>query len=227
MRYKGAMGFRGYLRVEAEVAERSRTEYESEVAAFAELTDLFDRLAAAVKIKERRCILPAELFLVVANQMCGSGSLMLRTRREDALAATRRAIEATAVAYRVWEHPELADVYVKAYPHAGDPRHPRQSQPDRRYVREFKTANLFAPEGPTNTWYTLLTAYMEMLKVFIRMLRGNAPSHVMDILGQELLAWRDRTAVVADTRAPWMRETVSELYQGRPPASPEERKSVR
>jgi hypothetical protein len=182
---------------------------------------------------------------------------MLRTRREEALAATRRAIEATAVAYRVWEHPELADIYVKAYPHAGDPRHPRQYQPDGRYVREFRTANLFAPEGPTfralkvyydlasamathagigalashrdgelsrvapflggdpreltNTWYTLPTAYMEMLKIFIRMLRSNAPAHVMDVLGQELLAWRDRTAVQVAQRAPWMEETMATL----------------
>src|SRR6266849_5314600 len=123
------MSFQDYLKVEGEVADRTRVEYRAEVGAFAELTDLYERLAAAVTVTERRALIPADLFLVVANQMFGSGAQMLRTRSTDALALTRRAIEATAAAYRIWQNPELADIFVNAYPRDNQIGHPEQWLP--------------------------------------------------------------------------------------------------
>lgn len=57
------------LRTETEVANRSHAEYQPEVGAYADLTDLYDRLAAAVRIKDRRNYLLAELFLVVTRHV--------------------------------------------------------------------------------------------------------------------------------------------------------------
>jgi hypothetical protein len=143
------MSFQDYLRAEGEIAERLRVEYRTELLAFAELADLYERLVAAVTVAERRAIIPAELLLVVANEMFGSGAQMLRTRAADALALTRRAIEATAIAYRMWQNPELAAVFVNAYPRHNQIGHPEQWLPTREYRKQFSTRRLFDQPGGT------------------------------------------------------------------------------
>jgi hypothetical protein len=52
-------------------------------------------------------------------------------------------------------------------------------------------------------WYTLIAAYMEMFKVFVRMMRANAPTQAIDLLVHDFLQWRDRVAIVHGARAPW------------------------
>ena len=204
-------------------------------------------------VAERRAILPAELFLVATNQMFGAGSQMLRTRASDALALTRRAIEAAATAYRLWKNPKLADTYVNAYPNHDKIGEPDQWKRTKAAGSEFSTSKLFDQPGDvfaglkalygltsamsshagmgalaghrdgnyqrvapflggdvrkiTNHWYTLLAIYMEILKIFVRMLRTNAPEEAMSILAHDFLAWRDRTAALLESRAPWARAT--------------------
>ena len=80
------MSFDQYLKVEAEVAERSRSEYRPEVEAFAQLIEFYERLTDAVTVAERGVSIPAELYLVVMNQLYGAGAQVLRTRASDALA---------------------------------------------------------------------------------------------------------------------------------------------
>jgi hypothetical protein len=55
---------------------------------------------------------------------------------------------------------------------------------------------------------------MEMFKVFVRMLRGNSRPEVIDVLVQEFLAWRDRTAAIMRSRAPWMERTARSVCRG-------------
>jgi len=249
------MSLQEYLQKEIEVAERCRDEYRPEFAAFAELAGFYERLTGIVKVAERRAYIPAELLLVVTNQMFGAGSQMLRTRDTDALALTRRAIEATASAYRMWEHPELVDVYVNAYPNHDKIGHPKQWERTKKAYKEFSMRNLFSPEGDvfaalkslyslasamashagigalaghrdrnlqriatflgtdprdtTNHWYTLIGAYMEMFKVFVRMMRGNAPTGAIDVLVKDFLNWRDRIAAAHADRAPWASQTAA------------------
>jgi hypothetical protein len=249
------MSFQEYLSKENDVAARSREEYRPEFEAFAELAGFYERLAGAVTIAEPRAIIPGELLLVVTNQMFGAGSQMLRTREVDALALTRRAIEATAAAYRIWEHPELTDVYANAYPNHAHFRHPKQWQPTGEYRREFSVAKLFDQpagvfpalrvlydltsamashagigalanhrDGPRqrvakflggdprdimNNWYTVLAAYMEMFKVFVRILRSSAPEALITILVEDFLDWCNRTAALGASRAPWAIQTAA------------------
>jgi len=248
------MSFEHYLEKEVEVAERSREEYRPEFEAFGELAGFYERLIETIRISERCAIIPGELLLVVANQMFGAGAQMLRTRANDALALTRRAIEATASAYRIWQHPDLAEIYANAYPNHNKILHPKQWQPTKEYKREFSTAKLFDQPGEvfaglkalygltstmashagigalaahrdgsgaeriaivlggdpreiTNNWYTLLAAYMETFKVFVRMMRDNAPGAAIDLVVKDFLDWRARIAAVAAARAPWAAQT--------------------
>src|SRR5262249_24321060 len=108
-------------------------------------------------VSQRTMLLPADLFLVVKNQMFGVVSQLLRRRLSDAQALTRRAIEATAAAYRLWEHPELAEVLAAAYPDVKKTGDKKQWKPSKCYKEEFSTTKLFDPPG--ETWERLKTLY--------------------------------------------------------------------
>lgn len=254
------MSFAEYLIKETDVSARSREEYGPELKAFSDLANLYLRLARTLVLSERRAIIPGELLLVVTNQMFGAGSQMLRTRCTDALALSRRAIEATASAYRIWQHPELADVYANAFPNHARTLDPKQWRHTKEYGQEFSTSKLFDQPGDvfdglkamygltsamashagigalaghrdgvgaeriatflggdpreiTNSWYTLLAAYMEMFKIFVRMMRGNAPDAAIDILVTDFIDWRDRTAAVSAARAPWAAQTLAAFHR--------------
>jgi hypothetical protein len=141
------MSFHEYIKKETEVAERSAEEYRPELEAFAELAGFFERLAGTITIAERRALIPGELLLVVTNQMFGAGSQMLRTRGTDALALTRRAIEAAAIAYRIWQHPELAEVYANAFPNHANILDPHQWHSTKEHRQQFSTTKLFDQPG--------------------------------------------------------------------------------
>jgi hypothetical protein len=69
----------------------------------------------------------------------------------------RRAIEAAAIAYRLWKTPDLLPLFKDAYPNFQIPGHPKRWLPSGAYREEFKTANLFGEEG--EVWQTLKTFY--------------------------------------------------------------------
>jgi hypothetical protein len=89
--------------------------------------------------------------------MYGVASQMLRRRLTDALALTRRAIEATATAYRLWKNPQLIEVFLTAYPNANETNHPKQWKRSRQYSQEFSTHKLF--NEPGDTWDRMRVYY--------------------------------------------------------------------
>ena len=103
---------------------------------------------------------PAKLFQVVMCQMYGVASQLLRRRILDADALTRRAIEATAIAYRLWRHPDLCDVYEDAYPNHHKEDDPKQWEPSSKYRKAFKLKKLFSePEwGDLRSVYDAMSA---------------------------------------------------------------------
>jgi hypothetical protein len=112
----------------------------------------YERLLRMIPGDYENLALPAELFLAMVNQMYGAGSQMLRRRLPDVHALTRRAIELAATAYRLWEHPELTTVYLKAYSST-----PKQWIPSKTYREAFSTKKLF--EHPGDLWEGLKMQY--------------------------------------------------------------------
>jgi type II secretory pathway pseudopilin PulG len=75
----------------------------------------------------------------------------------DAEALSRRAIEATATAYRLSKKPELSRVFDNAYPNSGDGASPKQWHPSKEYKKEFNTGTLFSERG--EVWIYLRSIY--------------------------------------------------------------------
>ena len=98
--------------------------------------------------------------MAVESQMYGVVSQLLWRRTTDALTLTRRAIEATGVAHRVWTDPYLADVFFHAYPDVQKTGDAKQWKPSQKYRDEFKSSKLFAPDGAV--WERLRIAYEVM-----------------------------------------------------------------
>jgi hypothetical protein len=131
-----------YLEAERKAVEESQSLWQAEFTLFCTLADLYEQLLTVVKVDCQRIALPAELFLATLNQMYGVASQMLRKRIGDAHELTRRAIELTSTAYRLWQHPELSPVYLQAYPNLSTTGHPKQWQPSAIYKQEFSTGRL-------------------------------------------------------------------------------------
>lgn len=51
-------------------------------------------------------------------------------------------------------------------------------------------------------WYSLMAAYYEMLKVYLRILRGSWAGPEVGIFEKDLIAWRDKTGAMMEQRAP-------------------------
>lgn len=105
-----------YLEEEVRLQAESQHRFRPELDGFSALADPYEKLGAAIHLRRPELALPAKLFLVVRTQMYSVGSQLLRCRVADAHALTRHAIGATASAYRLWEHPELRQVFVLGYP---------------------------------------------------------------------------------------------------------------
>jgi hypothetical protein len=152
-----AQGLRGYLAAEQKNAETSQSAFKPELEAVCELYGLYETMAASIAAGSMAETLAAEFFLLVNSQLCGATSQLLRRRVLDAHAMNRQAIEATAVAHRLWQHPDLIEVFIHAYPHSSDHDHPKQWRPSPAAQREFSTKRLFNEEGPV--WSTLKSFY--------------------------------------------------------------------
>jgi hypothetical protein len=139
-----------YLEVEQKNLEDSRQRYAEEIEIFSSLVALYEALRAGAHVlNDSKDLLPAALYLTVGNQLLGVVSQLLRCRVVDAEALTRRSIEATAIAYRAFEKPDRAWVFIEAYPHRSEYDHPDQWRPSLEYRREFSTRKLFSPDGET------------------------------------------------------------------------------
>ncbi len=124
-----------------------RERYEFEFQAFTYLGELFDKLAEAWRPQDRSLSNQERLRLIflycVKQQMYGAVFLLLRLRTVDALAGTRYAIEATALAHHLWMKPELFDIYIQAYPNINDDANPRRWKPSQEFRDKFNTGKLF------------------------------------------------------------------------------------
>jgi hypothetical protein len=103
---------------------------------------LFKTLCLVTKISKAEVPVlgsSSKLFLVVMSQMYGVVSQLLRRRVVDAEALSRRAIEATATAYRLWRKPELSKGFDNAYPNAGDDASAKQWRPSGEYKEKFNS----------------------------------------------------------------------------------------
>ena len=144
-------GLKKYLEQEGRAVEVSHQLHEPEFELFCELADFYERLRKLCRVPSKeaaRLASPAKLFQVVMCQMYGVASQLLRRRILDAEVLTRRAIEATAIAYRLWKHPELCDIYESAYPNHEKEHDPKQWRPSYNYNETFKLDLLFSePEG--------------------------------------------------------------------------------
>ncbi len=153
-------GLKKYLEQEGRAVQTSYSLYGQEFELFCQLAELYGRLGVLTKIPKAEVPISAsssKLLLVVMSQMYGVVSQLLRRRVVDAEALSRRAIEATATAYRLWKHPELSEVFNRAYPNAEDDSDPNQWRPSREYVGKFKTSELFSE--PEQVWIYLKSVY--------------------------------------------------------------------
>src|SRR5437867_11336918 len=107
-------GLQEYLDKDCEVAAQSMNDWRPELDALGRLADIYRRLLDLLVISDKNLNLPAQLLLVVLNQLYGISSALLRRRSRDAIALTRRAIEAAGIAYRVREQPGLTQVFNEA-----------------------------------------------------------------------------------------------------------------
>ena len=146
-----------YLEKESKAAEESQKHWKPEFEAYSQLTDLYMRFTAMIKIDDRSREIPGGLLLVVEGQMLGVASQLLRRRLVDAQMLTRRAIEATATAYFLWKNPQLRKVFENAYPNFNKEGDPKRWLPSNVYREKFKTTKLF--DHPGETWSALSRAY--------------------------------------------------------------------
>lgn len=242
-------GLTKYFEQEGKAVQTSCSLYRQEFELFCQLAELYERLGVLARMPRAEVSLSAsssKLFLVVMSQMYGVVSQLLRRRVVDAEALSRRAIEATSTAYRLWKNPELSEVFDKAYPNAGDDTRPDQWRPSKEYTNKFKTGELFGEPGdvwgylksvydmfsavsshagPLATaflqerngaveiqfieadksivrlaWNYMLDAYWEMLRVFLRILRGSANPATIATLERELKEWKEKAVCVLKHR---------------------------
>jgi hypothetical protein len=152
--------FKTYLRNEEQAVQVSHALHGPEFELFCELASLYDRLGKMCRMSSEeaaRLASPAKLFQVVMCQMFGVGSLLLRRRILDAEALSRRAIESTAIAHRLWKHPDLRDIYETAYPDHMREDHPKQWRPSFKYNDAFKLDKLFSE--PEDIWTYLRSVH--------------------------------------------------------------------
>ena len=153
-------GLTKYLEQEGKAVQTSCSLYRQEFELFCQLAKLYERLGVASKISKAEVPVlgsSSKLFLVVMSQMYGVVSQLLRRRVVDAEALSRRAIEATATAYRLWKKPELSKVFDNAYPNAGDEASPKQWRPSSEFREKFNTSTLFSEPG--EVWVYLRSIY--------------------------------------------------------------------
>jgi hypothetical protein len=136
-------GLAGYLAKDAGVVESSLKEWGPEYKALSCLVDIFKHVAQLVVIKDTNLHIPAQLFLVVLNKSYGITSELLRRRTRDAQALARHPIEAAGIAYRIWKHPDLIQVYNEAYPKVTEDGNPAQFRPSNSYRTQFSAAKIF------------------------------------------------------------------------------------
>lgn len=145
-------GLLNFLENENNVASSSKEIWGGELEAFRQLGDLFLELDKYSRPVEGHLTQHEQIshimLLTVQHQMFSVVSQLLRTNKNDALALTRRAIEATAIAHRIWGKPSLVDTFLTAYPHIGDDHHSKQWMPGNKYDKAFKTKELFSPTDP-------------------------------------------------------------------------------
>jgi hypothetical protein len=149
-------GLKKYLEEEKRAIAVSHRLHEPEFELFCELADLYERLGTLCRIttpEVARLASPTKLFQVVMSQMYGVGSQLLRRRILDADALSLRAIEATAIAYRLWKYPELCDIYENAYPNHEKEGHPKQWEPSYKYNEAFKLDQLFSEPEPAWVYF--------------------------------------------------------------------------
>jgi len=157
---KSLGGVTKYLEQEGKAVQTSCSLYRQEFELFCQLADLYERIGVATKISKAEVPVlgsSSKLFLVVMSQMYGVVSQLLRRRVMDAEVLSRRAIEATATAFRLWKKPELSKVFDNAYPNAGDDASPKQWRPSREYKEKFNTGTLFSEPG--EVWIYLRSIY--------------------------------------------------------------------
>lgn len=152
-----------YLETERLAEKESLEHWKPEFDLFCELAELYTQLVHALTISDSKMLLSADFLLIVEGQMFGVISQLLRRRLTDGKALTRRAIEATATAYRLWKQPELIEIFLKAYPNAAKTEDRKQWQLSRRYREEFSTRKLFDQQGVTwerlKRWYEIFSAF--------------------------------------------------------------------
>ena len=156
-------GLKKYLEKESHAVEVSYRLHGPEFELFCELAEYYERLGMLCRMKSQeadRLASPAKLFQVVMCQMYGVGSQLLRRRTLDADALTRRAIETTAIAYRLWKYPELCDIYENAYPNHQKEDHPDRWELSPQYIKAFKLKQLFSE--PEEVWGYLRSVYNEL-----------------------------------------------------------------
>jgi len=151
------LGLREFIKFLATETEKSKEVWAPELERYCELVDKYQILTSSMKIDNHQVRLPARLLLEVESEMYGVGVQLLQRRITAAMMETRRAIEATGIAYRVWKKPSLVEVFYKAYPWADQDNHPKQWKPSEDYKKEFNTYTLFGEEG--EVWKTLKVGY--------------------------------------------------------------------
>ena len=145
-------GLLNYLENELSAADASREIWADELEAFRQLGDLFSELDMYSRPTEGHLTNHQQIFHIllftVQHQMFSVVSQLLRTNKNDAFSLTRRAIEATAIAHKIYVNESLLDVFLTAYPHIADDTHPKQWLPGNKYEKKFKSKELFSQSDP-------------------------------------------------------------------------------
>lgn len=147
-----------FLEQEQQTLQNSRLQWEQELKLFADLAHLYIKLKTITKLstKHRHLLASVDLFLCAESSMYSAVSHLLRRRLGDAESVTRRAIEETATAYRLFKHPNLLEVYRDAYPISKDSSS-SDWRPSEQYRQAFASGKLFSE--PPEFWSELKIDY--------------------------------------------------------------------
>ena len=151
-----------YLDQEMRINEECCKRWNAELKAVTDLALLYDRLTVRIRVKDSLTLVLGDLFLIAQSQLFGAISLLLRRRRSDAELLTRRAIEAAAMSNRLFRHPNLLEIFVRAHDGIKAKDDLQQWQPSREFKKFFSTRLLFSE--PEDFWKTLRIDY-DMLSV--------------------------------------------------------------
>lgn len=165
------MKLEDYIAGEQAALEDSLKRFGPEISLASNLADFYLRLIKLTNVPHDSRTIIASLFLVVADQLYGVVSQILRRRVVDALALTRRAIEAAGAAKVISKHPESGVAFASAYPSSGKLPEcdsntgrlkidPGQWRPSKEYAKQFRAANLFGHEG--EEWEYLRAIYAQL-----------------------------------------------------------------